>query len=68
MDNSFIEGAKPENQIQMSKVKIKASNYVEPPFKVEYTLKIPDALKNIINRSYINFISEIMEDLESVKQ
>jgi hypothetical protein len=52
----------------MNKLKIKACNYTEPQFKVEYTLNIPDTLKNIVNRSYWNFIAEIMEELESVKK
>ena len=48
----------------MAKIKLKQSKYVEPPFKVEYSLVIPDTLKNVINRQYINFIDDIFNELE----
>ena len=48
MDKSDIQ--KKNEQLTYAGMQIKASNYKEPDFKVDYTLKVPDALKNKVNR------------------
>lgn len=47
---------------------LKASSYEEPPFKVEYTLKVPKALESRVNRAYLTFIEDCMEELKEVKE
>ena len=33
------------SSVTFARLKMKQSSYVEPPFKVSYDLKVPDALK-----------------------
>ena len=50
-----------------AKVHIQRSNWLEPEYKVEYTLKIADGIKSRINRAYITFVEDILEELAPVK-
>ena len=50
-----------------AKVKILKSSWVEPDFKVQYNLKISDSIKNRINRAYLTFVGDVLEELAPVK-
>lgn len=54
--------------VTYAKLKIKEYTYVEPEFKVEYKLEIPDALKGRISRTHQDFVQTVLADLEPVKQ
>ena len=58
----------PSVEVTYARIKLKQSNYVEPEFKVEYSLKVPDALKNRVNRAYIDFVNDCFTELEPVKK
>ena len=52
-----------------AKVKILKSNWVEPDFKVQYTnLKIAEPIKMRINRAYVTFVADVLEELAPVKR
>ena len=44
------------SDVTYARLQLKNSLAGEKPFKVEYTLEVPDALKNRVNRAYQNFI------------
>lgn len=54
--------------ITYAKIQLKASNYVEPPFKVIYNLEIPKALDLKVNRAYQTFIDDCNEELAEVEK
>ena len=56
------------NGVSYARIKLKASNYVEPEFKVDYSLKVPDALRSRVNRAYIDFVNDCFMELEPVKK
>lgn len=51
-----------------AKVKILKSNWVEPEFEVQYNLKIAEPIKMRINRAYVTFVTDILEELAPVKK
>lgn len=53
------------NNITYAGRQLQNSNWVEPPFKIDYDLKVPEALKNKVNRAYLTFIQDCLQDLES---
>ena len=55
------------SSVTFARLKMKQSTYVEPSFKVHYDLKVPDALKQKVNRQYLTFTRDILEELEPVK-
>lgn len=44
------------SDVTYARLQLKNSLATEKPFKVEYTLEVPGALKNRVNRAYQNFI------------
>ena len=54
--------------VTYARLQLKNSLAVDQPFKVEYTLKVPDALKNRVNRAYHKFVDDCLNDLEPIKK
>ena len=44
------------SDVTYARLQLKNSLSIEKPFKVEYRLEVPEALRNRVNRAYQNFI------------
>ena len=54
--------------VTYARLQLKQSLALEKPFKVKYVLDVPEALRGRVNRTYLNFIQDCMNELEPVKK
>ena len=54
--------------VTYARLQLKQSLALEKPFKVKYELDVPEALRARVNRAYLNFIQDCMNELEPVKK
>ena len=52
----------------LAKSQIKRSHWVPPEYRVQYTLKVDDRIKNRVNRAYLTLLQDVFEELAPVKK
>ena len=64
-DTPVVNGV---GDVTYARLQLKQSLALEKPFKVKYILDVREALRGRVNRTYLNFIQDCMNELEPVKK